>query len=89
MFRAARHSKHVEPLKNSGIINSITKLHLVGISTELSTMHRSMSIKVPCCTTSKRKHMFIQGDVRLCWSALRSTYTKSLVVSVQFYNWFC
>jgi len=25
-------SKHVEPLKNFGIINSITKLHLVGIS---------------------------------------------------------
>jgi hypothetical protein len=28
-------SKHVEPLKNFGIINSIAKLHLVGISTEL------------------------------------------------------
>ena len=27
-------SKHVEPLKNFGIINSTTKLHLVGISTE-------------------------------------------------------
>ena len=27
-------SKHVEPLINNGIINSITKLHLVGISTE-------------------------------------------------------
>ena len=27
-------SKHVEPSKNFGIINSITKLHLVGISTE-------------------------------------------------------
>ena len=26
-------SKHVEPLKNFGIINSITNLHLVGIST--------------------------------------------------------
>jgi len=26
--------KHVEPLKNFGIINSITKLHHVGISTE-------------------------------------------------------
>jgi hypothetical protein len=30
---------------NGGIINSITKLHLVGISTESSTMHGSMSIK--------------------------------------------
>ena len=26
--------KHVEPSKNFGIINSITKLHLVGVSTE-------------------------------------------------------
>jgi len=33
MFRAVSRSKHVEPLKNSGIINSITKLDLVGIST--------------------------------------------------------
>jgi len=38
-------SKHVEPLKNFGIINSITKLHLVGISTESSVMHGSMNIK--------------------------------------------
>ena len=29
-------SKHVEPSKNFGIINSITKLHLVGISTEIA-----------------------------------------------------
>ena len=40
-----RRSKHVEPLKNFGIINSITKLHLVGISTESSMLHGSMSIK--------------------------------------------
>jgi len=33
--------------------------------------------------------MFIQGNIKLRWSALRSTYTKSLVVSAQFYNWFC
>jgi hypothetical protein len=26
--------KHVEPLINFGVINSVTKLHLVGISTE-------------------------------------------------------
>jgi hypothetical protein len=38
-------SKHVEPSVNVGIINSITKLHLVGISTESSTMHGSMSTK--------------------------------------------
>jgi len=36
-------SKHVEPSINFGIINSITKLHLVGISTESSTMHGSMN----------------------------------------------
>jgi hypothetical protein len=30
--------KHVEPLKNFGIINSITKLHLVGISAECVQM---------------------------------------------------
>jgi hypothetical protein len=29
-------SKHVEPSKNFGIINSVIKLHLVGISTESS-----------------------------------------------------
>jgi len=34
MFQAAHRSKHVEPSKNFGIINSFTKLHLVGISTE-------------------------------------------------------
>jgi hypothetical protein len=30
-------SKHVEPTINFGIINSITKLHFVGISTEISS----------------------------------------------------
>ena len=39
-------SKHVEPSINFGIINSITKLHLIGISTESSTMHGSMNIKM-------------------------------------------
>ena len=34
--------------KNFGIINSITMLHLVGISTESSTMHGSMSIEHSC-----------------------------------------
>jgi len=38
-------SKHVEPSINFGIINSITKLHLAGISTESSTRHGSMNIK--------------------------------------------
>jgi hypothetical protein len=39
------HSKYVEPSINFGIINFITKLHLVDISTESSTMHGSMNIK--------------------------------------------
>jgi hypothetical protein len=38
-------SKHVEPSINVGIINSITKPHLVGISTESSTIHGSKIIK--------------------------------------------
>jgi hypothetical protein len=43
---AVCHSKHAEPSINFEIINSITKLHLVGISTGSSTMHGSMNIKV-------------------------------------------
>ena len=39
-------SKHVGSSVNFGIINSITKLHLVGIFTESSMMHGSMSIKL-------------------------------------------
>ena len=31
-------SKHVEPSVNFGIVNSITKLHLVGISTKLQSL---------------------------------------------------
>jgi hypothetical protein len=38
-------SKHVEPSVNLGIINSITKLHLVVVSTISSTRHGSMDIK--------------------------------------------
>jgi hypothetical protein len=38
-------SKHVEPSINFGIINSFTKLHLVGISTDSSKMHGSMNIR--------------------------------------------
>jgi hypothetical protein len=38
-------SKHVAPSINFRIINCITKLHLVGISTESSKMHGSMNIK--------------------------------------------
>jgi len=34
--------KHVEPSINFGIINSITKLHLVGISTDVSVVFHCM-----------------------------------------------
>jgi hypothetical protein len=38
-------SKHVEPSINFGLINSITKLHPVGISVESSMKHGSMNMK--------------------------------------------
>jgi len=39
-------SKHVEQLRNTGIINSTTRLHLVGSFYEIyTTMHGSMNIK--------------------------------------------
>ena len=38
--------KHVEQLRNTGIINSTTRLHLAGSSYEIYiTMHGSMNIK--------------------------------------------
>jgi len=40
-------AKHVEQLRNIGIINSTTRPHLVGSFFEIYiTMHRSMNIKV-------------------------------------------
>ena len=40
------HPKHVEQLRNIGIINSTTQLHLVGSFYEIYiTMHGSMNIK--------------------------------------------
>jgi len=38
---------------NFGIINSITKLHLVGICTESSTMHGSMNTRYICLSKAK------------------------------------
>jgi hypothetical protein len=41
--------KHVEPLRNIGIINSTTWLHLVGFFYEIYiTMHGSMNTKLTC-----------------------------------------
>jgi hypothetical protein len=57
------HSKHVEPSINFGIINSISKLHLVGISTESSTMHVSMNIK---------KRYFLDNRIRTPGGPARS-----------------
>jgi len=53
-------------LKNFGIINFVTKLHLVGISTESSTMHGPMNIKYInakqlCSTDSKRSALEIRA----------------------------
>jgi hypothetical protein len=41
-------SKHVEPSVNFGIINSIKKLHLVGISTELSYLNYTAEYSEIC-----------------------------------------
>jgi hypothetical protein len=45
MMKLCNRIYYPKVLKNFEIINSITKLHLVCISTEQSTMHGSMSIK--------------------------------------------
>ena len=50
-------SKHVEQLRNTGIINSTTRLHLVGSFYEFYiTMHGSMNIKFKI-----RKYVFHRG----------------------------
>ena len=49
--------KHVEPLKNFGIINSITKLHLVGISTEFSVF-----LGIKCVNTEYPEEIFGSGE---------------------------
>ena len=51
-------SKHVEPSINFGIINSITKLHLVGISTVSTTMPGSMNIRHMVCFVQIWKYLF-------------------------------
>jgi len=50
-------SKHVEPSVNFGIINSITKLHLVGISTDSCAN---------CLETWKPHLLQISGPVQTC-----------------------
>jgi len=46
-------SKHVEQLINTGIINSSTRLHLVGYFCKIYTMmHGSTNIKTDRCTIS-------------------------------------
>ena len=61
-------SKHVEPSINFGIINSITKLHLVGISTESSTINTMTTIFDICGEIeieSGRIGLSIQTDCHL------------------------
>jgi hypothetical protein len=72
-------SKHVETLKNFGIINSITKLHLVGISTESSTMHGSMSIKfIKVCIYiyhfSYEITLLRNGSKKICYNSGKKIY---------------
>jgi hypothetical protein len=50
--RCAR-SKHVEPSINHGIINSITKLHLVGISTERCVNIAGQFVGSTICLTAQ------------------------------------
>ena len=50
--------KHVEQLRNTGIINSTTRLHLVGSFYEIYiTMHGSTNIKTPSFITSRPKYV--------------------------------
>ena len=62
-------SKQFEPSINFGIINSITKLHLVGISTESSTMHRSMNIKPSLCISWKNVFQYTRQLPPHYWQA--------------------
>ena len=68
-------SKHVEPSINFGIINSITKLHLDGISTESSTMHESMNIKASNVLT------LVQKLYTLSYISLQTLLVSSDMVS--------
>ena len=55
-------SKHVEQLRNTGIINSTTLLHLFGYFYKIYIMmHGSMNIKFPPCavTSCCRNYMFM------------------------------
>jgi hypothetical protein len=55
-------SKHAEPSINFGIINSITKLHLVGISTEKTeNVHKQANVQCNMqhkSVTEKRSVMY-------------------------------
>jgi hypothetical protein len=53
-------SKHVEPLKNFGIINSLTKLHLVGISTE---HHNSISTIIRLIQNKQIRRFIPEGQI--------------------------
>jgi hypothetical protein len=56
-------SKRVEPPINFGIINSIRKLYLVGISIESFTMHGSMNIKHTLIMLCKYCEFQVHGSV--------------------------
>ena len=56
--------KHVEQLRNIGIINSTTQLHLVGSFYEIYiTMHGSMSIKLYIRVLAENFKIVVMIDV--------------------------
>jgi len=59
-------SKHVDPSKNFGIINSITKLHLVGISAEHTYKHLKNSVRNTTNRSNgyRNSFFFCNGEVK-------------------------
>jgi hypothetical protein len=70
-------SKYVEPSENSGIINSITKLHLVDISTEITVF--CVLVTLPKVGFILRKYIKCSEIARSC--VLRDMTTFAYIVS--------
>ena len=79
--------KHVEQLRNTGIINSATRLHLVGSFYEIYiTMHGSMNI-MTCfaCTQSKKCQVSILMPILL--SSLMASVSVNCWRSSSYYTY--
>jgi hypothetical protein len=73
-------SKHVEQLRNIGIINSTTRLHLVGYLYMIYIMmHESMIIKLPYVTF---KISYILQQPIFLFTSVRSLYFFYLLLSL-------